>query len=172
MEARREHLRIDPQRCTGCGRCLLACSRHHHGRLDPRLARIRLLAFSAPALHVPVICMACDRAPCITVCPMNARVRESNGTVVTDTAACIGCRACVYICPAGSPTIHPATGQSQTCDMCAGNPAGPECVAACRREGALTLAPGGAPAAAIAREAARRRRRPAAGPEASGGLGP
>jgi Fe-S-cluster-containing dehydrogenase component len=172
MEARREHLRIDPHRCTGCGRCLLACSMHHHGRLDPRLARIRLLRFPRPALNVPVICMACDQAPCIKACPMNARVREPNGTVVTDPELCIGCRACVYICPAGSPTIHPGSGRSMTCDMCRGNPAGPECVRACRLEGALTLPPGGSPARAAAREAAGRGRRPAAPAAAGGGPRP
>jgi Fe-S-cluster-containing hydrogenase component 2 len=113
----------------------------HHGRIDPGLARIRILRFDSPALNVPIVCLACDRAPCIKVCPMNARVRERNGTVVTNPEACIGCRACVYICPVGSPAVNPYTDQTLTCDMCQGDADGPWCVAACKREGALTLDP-------------------------------
>jgi Fe-S-cluster-containing hydrogenase component 2 len=112
----------------------------HHGRIDPQLARIRILRLQSPALNVPVVCMACDRAPCIKVCPMNARLRLANGTVVTDTEACIGCRACVYICPVGSPAVNPYTNQTMTCDMCQDDAAGPWCVTACKCEGALTLA--------------------------------
>lgn len=154
MEPRREHLRVDPKKCTGCGRCLIACSMKHHGRIDPRLARIKILRFPSPALNVPIICMACDQAPCIKVCPMNARTREPNGTVVTDTLTCIGCRACVYICPVGSPTVNPFSGQTMTCDMCRDDAAGAWCVAACRCEGALTITPGDSPARAVARERA------------------
>jgi Fe-S-cluster-containing dehydrogenase component len=153
MEARREQLRIDPEKCTGCGRCQLACAMKHHGRIDPRLARIRILRFEAPALNVPIVCLACDRAPCIKTCPMNARLREKNGTVVTDPETCIGCRACVYICPVGSPAVNPYTDRTLTCDMCQDDPAGPWCVAACRCEGALTLEP----AEALTRRTVRER---------------
>jgi Fe-S-cluster-containing dehydrogenase component len=130
----------------------------HHGRVDPQLARIRILRFPAQELNVPVICMACDKAPCINVCPMNARIREENGTVVTDTDVCIGCRACVYICPVGSPAANPYTGQTMTCDMCKDDAAGPWCVSACKCEGALTLAHGDALTNMTARDRAGRAR--------------
>jgi Fe-S-cluster-containing dehydrogenase component len=158
MEARREQLWVDPEKCTGCGRCLIACAMKHHGRIDPQLARIRVLRFQSPALNVPVICMACDRAPCIKACPMNARIRQPNGTVVTDTDTCIGCRACIYICPVGSPTVNPHSGQSMTCDMCRGEAGGPWCVAACKQEGALTLAARDRLTQAAVRERAERAR--------------
>jgi Fe-S-cluster-containing hydrogenase component 2 len=140
MEARREHLLIDPQKCTGCDRCLMACAMKHHGTIHPEMARLRILRLAAQNLCVPVVCMACDKAPCIKVCPMNARRRQTNGTVVTDAEACIGCRACLYICPVGSPVINPHTGQTMTCDMCQDDETGPWCVAACKVEGALALA--------------------------------
>ncbi len=155
METRREQLLVDPRKCTGCARCMIACAMKHYGRVDPRLARIRILRFQAQELNIPVICMACDKAPCINACPMNARVREDNGTVVTDTDACIGCRACVYICPVGSPVTNPRTGQTMTCDMCKDDEAVPWCVTACKCEGALTLAKSDALTNATARERAR-----------------
>ncbi|WP_155313590.1 4Fe-4S dicluster domain-containing protein [Desulfosarcina ovata] len=142
MEKRRENLLIDAKRCTGCGRCMMACSMKHHNVIDPSLSRVRILRLEARALNVPIICMACETAPCIKVCPMNARVRQANGTVVTDTEVCIGCRACVYICPVGSPEANPFTGQTMTCDMCMADTDEPWCVTACRQEGALTMAKG------------------------------
>lgn len=139
METRREQLRIDPGKCTACQRCTIACAMKHHGRVDPRLSRIKILQFQNQGLNVPVVCMACENAPCINVCPMNARKRTANGSVITDTDVCIGCRACVYICPVSSPTANPHTGRTMTCDMCEDDDAGPWCVTACRFEGALTV---------------------------------
>ena len=140
METRREQLIVDSKKCTGCARCTIACAMKHYNRVDPKLSRIKILRFESQELNVPIICMACDKAPCIKVCPMNARVRLANGTVATDTDVCIGCRACVYICPVGSPSANPYTGQTMTCDMCKDDAAGPWCVAACKREGALKVA--------------------------------
>lgn len=138
MNVRREQLSIDPEKCTGCRRCMIACAMKHHGRIDPGLSRVNVIRFDAQDLNVPVICMACDTAPCIKVCPMNARIRQANGTVTTNPDVCIGCRACVYICPAATPRIDPYSGRTMTCDMCEGEQE-PWCVAACRQEKALTL---------------------------------
>jgi carbon-monoxide dehydrogenase iron sulfur subunit len=119
--------------------CELACSMKHHGVLNPDLARVRIVTLKSVETHVPRICMACDDAPCIKVCPMNARQRETNGTIVTDEDRCIGCRACIYICPTGTPAVNPHTHKTMTCDMCKGEDSAPWCVVACRFEGALRL---------------------------------
>lgn len=137
---------------------MIACSMQHHNVINPSLSRIKILRFEPEALNVPVICMACDKAPCIKVCPMNARLRQANGTVVTDTSVCIGCRACVYICPVGSPSSNPYTGQTMTCDLCMDEKAEPWCVAACKLEGALTMLRSGSLAANTIRERAARDR--------------
>ncbi|MDZ7761357.1 MAG: 4Fe-4S dicluster domain-containing protein [Desulfovermiculus sp.] len=139
MQARREHLLIEPQKCTGCRRCMIACAMQHFDKPDPRLSRVKILTLNPQGLSVPIICMACEQAPCIKVCPMNARFRLKNGCVGTNTDVCIGCRACVYICPVGSPTVHPSSGQTMTCDMCWEAKEEPWCVTACRLEGALRL---------------------------------
>jgi len=106
--------------------------------INPHLSRIQILQFSNHGPNVPVICMACENAPCINVCPMNARIKMSNGSIVTDTEVCIGCKACLYICPVSGPVANPYTGQTMTCDMCEGDETGPWCVTACQ-EGALQL---------------------------------
>jgi anaerobic carbon-monoxide dehydrogenase iron sulfur subunit len=71
---------------------------------------------------------------------MNARRRTPEGAVVTEEERCIGCRACLYICPFAAPTVHPQTGKTMTCDLCADDASGPECVTACGACGALTAA--------------------------------
>lgn len=157
MKTRREQLQVNPQKCNGCRRCMIACAMKHHGTINPNLSRVNVLRFEDQDLDVPVICMACEKAPCIKVCPMNARVREANGTVVTDTEVCIGCRACVYICPAATPAVNPYTGQTMTCDMCQ-EEAEPWCVAACKHEGALKISKTGALLKDAARESANRER--------------
>lgn len=139
METRREHLWIDPKKCTACHRCTIACSMKHYGMINPNFARIKILQFKQWQFNLPVICMACENPPCIKVCPVNARVRMPNGTVITDTETCIGCRTCIYICPEGSPVTNPCTGQTMTCDMCKDDEAGPWCVTACSQEGALKV---------------------------------
>ena len=157
MEARREQLAIDPLKCTGCQECLIACSMKHQGVINPKLAMLKIIRLETQELEIPVICMACDNAPCIKVCPMNARIRQENGTVATNTDVCIGCRACVYICPVGSPAVNPYTGQTMTCDMCGGDEAGPWCVVACR-EGALRITEDDMLTRGAARERAARSR--------------
>lgn len=159
METKREELRIDPKKCTACHRCTIACSMKHHGMVNPHLSRIKILQFKNQGLNVPVICMACENAPCIKVCPMNARTRATNGTIFTNTEVCIGCKACLYICPQGCPSENPYTGQTMTCDMCKEDASGPWCVTACKKEGALTVCKSDSMAAENAREQAGRMRK-------------
>lgn len=138
---------------------MLACSMKHHNVINPSLSRVKVMRYEDQALNVPILCMACDNAPCIKVCPMNARVRQANGTVATDTTVCIGCRACIYICPVGSPSVNPVNGQTMTCDMCMDDDgAEPWCVTACKHEGALKMARGASITIEKARAGAQRLR--------------
>lgn len=147
---------IDPIRCTGCHLCELACSMVHHGILSTHRSRIKVHTLKNPIQNIPVICQACDDAPCIKVCPVNARIRQSNQTVTTDDEKCIGCRACLYICHLASPVINPDTGQTMTCDLCADEVSGPWCVAACHSDKALKWISNEAYTLDIARQQASR----------------
>jgi Fe-S-cluster-containing hydrogenase component 2 len=134
---------IDPEKCSGCRLCEMACAMMHTGRCNPTHSRIRILSFDGAGSHVPLLCQACEQAPCIKCCPMNARDRTAEGAVVTDADRCIGCRACLYICPFATPAVDPDTGKTMTCDLCADDGTGPWCVKACRDYGALkTVDPG------------------------------
>ncbi len=130
-------LLIDSEKCTGCRLCEMACSMLHHGILSPHRARLRVLRFDNGRCNVPVVCQACEDAPCIKTCPMNARRRIGNQAVITDEDRCIGCRACVYVCPFGAPVVNPDDGKTLTCDRCSDEDGPPWCVRACRDCGAL-----------------------------------
>jgi anaerobic carbon-monoxide dehydrogenase iron sulfur subunit len=117
----------------------MACAMIHTGRCNPEHSRIRILTFDGVSSHVPLLCQACEQAPCIKCCPMNARGRTAEGAVVTDPDRCIGCRACLYICPFATPVVDPDTGKTMTCDLCADDGTGPWCVKACRDCGALNV---------------------------------
>jgi Fe-S-cluster-containing dehydrogenase component len=130
---------IDPEKCSGCRLCEIACAMVHTGRCSPEHSRIRIMSFDGGSPHVPLLCQACEQAPCIKCCPMNARGRTAEGAVVTDPDRCIGCRACLYICPFATPVVDPDTGKTMTCDLCADDGGGPWCVNACRDCGALKV---------------------------------
>lgn len=151
-------LLVDSAKCSGCRLCEMACSMLHHGILSPHRARLRVLRFGNGRGNMPVVCQACEDAPCIKTCPMNARRRIDNQAVITDEDRCIGCRACVYICPFGAPVVNPDDGKTLTCDLCADENGPPGCVSACRDSGALTIVAAGEVVARKSRQQAARAR--------------
>jgi carbon-monoxide dehydrogenase iron sulfur subunit len=151
-------LLVDSGKCTGCHLCEMACSMLHHGILSPHRARLRVLQFDNGRRNIPVVCQACEDAPCIKTCPMNARCRTDNQAVVTDEGRCIGCRACVYICPFGAPVVNPDDGKTLTCDLCTDVNGPPWCVQACRDYGALKIVTAGEAVARKSRQPAEQAR--------------
>jgi carbon-monoxide dehydrogenase iron sulfur subunit len=121
-------LTIQPQLCTGCRSCEMACSLKHDQACSPLLSRIRVLKWGEVSVNVPLMCQQCEEPPCEKACPTGARVRDAKtGAMVTSENNCIGCRSCIHACPFGAPIVHPS-GKSITCDLCEGDP---ECVQAC-----------------------------------------
>ena len=147
---------IDPDKCTGCHRCEIACSIKHFGVCSPSYSRIKIHEFLDVNTFIPVTCQACEDAICINVCPMNARVRQASGTVVTDEERCVGCRGCIYACPFGASMVNPETGKTMSCDRCVDDESGPWCVRACKMHKAITFVKANDAAGARGREWARR----------------
>ncbi len=130
---------VSREKCNGCRRCELVCSLQHFGLFAPAFSRIRVLKVNNS--YLPSLCGACEDAPCIKVCPVNARFRLDNHAVDTDDDRCLGCLACRYVCPFMAPVISPVTKKTITCDLCFDDPSGPWCVQACRQRGALQFVP-------------------------------
>ena len=114
---------INPERCIGCGTCQSACADAHRmqGLQDtPRLALVKTGGISAA-----LACHHCEGAPCAEVCPVNA-IEHDGDRIHVKEQECIGCRLCAI-----------------KCDLCAFDPEGPHCVAACPTK-ALTVMGGAA----------------------------
>jgi len=119
---------VDYKLCTGCRICEMACSLRKEGVISASLSRIRVYPFP-PGLDVPVLCVQCERAPCVEVCPKKSLVRDlETRAVVVKEDECTGCGICVKACPADAISIHPTRKVAVKCDLCGGKP---ECVEVC-----------------------------------------
>ncbi|MBP11388.1 MAG: (Fe-S)-binding protein [Acidiferrobacteraceae bacterium] len=122
-------LAMEPDKCTGCLQCEIACSFEHEGVFNPARSRIRVFEFQHGRLAVPYTCTQCEAAWCQKVCPTGAIVLDDQlGAKLVRTEACVGCKACAIACPYGTIEYNPLSGKVDKCDLCGGDP---QCVAAC-----------------------------------------
>ena len=117
---------IDVGSCTECKRCMIACSLAKSGGVQMQNARIDIKS-NWPEVPEVQVCRFedCTGHPCIAACPV-AAISESDGVVLIDGKACIGCGACVGVCP--YQAIRIVSGIALKCDLCGGDPA---CVKEC-----------------------------------------
>ncbi len=128
-------LLIDPEKCTGCKLCEIACSLKNEGTHSPTASRIHVVKWMRSGVYIPMVCQQCDSPVCETVCPMDAIKRdEETGGMVIDYDRCVGCRMCVVFCPFGGVGIDAAHGRVVKCELCGGDPV---CVKFCSPEALL-----------------------------------
>ena len=104
---------IDVDRCTGCEACVVACRAENNvppsgpeassrGRTTEWLRIERTLEGEFPDVRMvfkPVLCVHCDNAPCVKVCPVSATYETESGLNAQIHPRCIGTRACAQACP-------------------------------------------------------------------------
>jgi Fe-S-cluster-containing hydrogenase component 2 len=128
-------LKLDPNKCTGCLQCEMACAYQHHKTFNTAKSRIKIFSFEREGRKVPYTCTQCDEAWCLHACPVEAIVRDPRtGAKVVKEDLCVGCKVCTIACPFGTVNYLAGTGKVQKCDLCAGEPA---CAKACPT-GAIT----------------------------------
>lgn len=120
---------IEPNKCTGCRMCEARCSWWHEKEISPVKSRIKAFKLAEQGIDLPIVCMHCEDAPCQTVCPVDAIAREdqTNGVQISE-AKCIGCRACMIVCPYGAISMDTDKRKVIKCDLCEGDP---QCVKYC-----------------------------------------
>ena len=119
----------DPEKCTGCGVCELACSASKDKQFNSRMSRIRVVRIE-PMINIAIACRLCEDPACVRCCPRNAlRQAEETGMVVVDETRCDGCGWCVNACKFGAIIVHPYKKNAVVCDLCEGEE--PLCVKFC-----------------------------------------
>jgi len=97
---------IDLKKCVGCMACTIACKTTNHTRPGIFWNVVKDLEVgkypSVRRYFLPILCMHCENATCIEVCPTRASYRRDDGIVVIDYDKCVGCKACIENCPYGA----------------------------------------------------------------------
>lgn len=115
---------FNPNRCTGCQACELACSIEND--LGPDRSWREVVTFNdgavpgIPRFHLSLACNHCAEPACMYSCPALAYDRDpSSGAVLLDPDRCIGCRYCSWACPYGAPRYEEDRGVMGKCTFCA-----------------------------------------------------
>ena len=135
-DLKKASLLLDLRRCVGCHACSVACKTEHDVALGSFRLRVRYIERpDRPTISfVPLMCMQCEDAPCIPVCPHEAVTRLEDGRVVINEQECEGEVCCVPACPYGAIYMDPVTNKADKCDLCTHRTEvglDPACVDAC-----------------------------------------
>jgi len=116
---------VDLSKCTGCKQCECACAFFHTGKINNRIARIKVLNLYEIGIDGPVVCNQCSERYCMK-CPENALSIGEFGQIIVSRTNCNQCGACEENCPIGAFELFDDI--SFVCDLCGGFP---KCVEAC-----------------------------------------
>ncbi|MFC1576010.1 4Fe-4S dicluster domain-containing protein [Gemmatimonadota bacterium] len=137
---------VDPEKCIGCARCVVACKTENDVPDEPHFFNTWIeryvihsdgeVTVDSPnggidgwpelpsendvtrTFFVPKLCNHCENAPCVQVCPVGATYTSPEGVVLVDEDYCVGCRYCVQACPYGARWIHPEKHVASKCTFC------------------------------------------------------
>jgi len=124
----------DPNLCVNCKACLIACKVKHMwppytfpvAIAEPKgINLIQVYAFGPEIngdrvhqLFIGIACMHCEDPPCIKACPSSAISKDTQTHITwVNRHRCIGCKACLWVCPFGAPTFD-QDGKLVLCDLC------------------------------------------------------
>ncbi len=128
-------LQIEPEKCTGCLQCEMACSFENEGVFNPAKSRIKVFTFHHEGRFAPYTCTQCEEAWCLHSCPVESiQINQVTGAKEVHEDICVGCKVCTISCPFGTINYNSSTGKVIKCDLCGGDP---ECAKACPT-GAIT----------------------------------
>ena len=117
-----KQLIVNQEKCVSCRTCELMCSFGQTQTFNPRRSAVTVINYEDEATSVPVMCMQCEEACCLKVCPVGAISRDEYGAVVMDPDKCIVCKMCMSACPLGNISFSPIAKRVFKCDLCGGEP--------------------------------------------------
>ena len=92
---------IDLAKCYNARKCVEACQEGHHLPKDHEYMKVFLMQDSdkSAPYWFPKPCFQCDNPLCVSVCPVGATYKRTDGIVLIDNDRCIGCKFCMTGCP-------------------------------------------------------------------------
>jgi Fe-S-cluster-containing dehydrogenase component len=114
---------IDHESCIGCHACTVACKAENNVPVSNFRTSVKYVEEGrfpdVRRMFLVQRCNHCTKAPCVTICPVNALEKMPNGIVDLDRDACIGCRACMQACPYDAIYLNEDLGAVEKCHYCA-----------------------------------------------------
>ena len=92
---------MDLAKCANARKCVTACQEGHNLPKEHEYMRVYLMQDSEKSAPYwfPKNCFHCDNPLCVSVCPVGATYKRSDGIVLVDHDRCIGCKFCMTGCP-------------------------------------------------------------------------
>ncbi|MEM3406684.1 MAG: 4Fe-4S dicluster domain-containing protein [Nitrososphaerota archaeon] len=114
----------NPEKCTGCLLCMIACSYKHFNVFDLNKTHIKIFKYDGEEYNfIGVYCAHCDEPACVASCPVEAITKEvQSGWIKINSIKCILCKSCIYGCPISHPWFIEDYKKMVKCDFCDGDP--------------------------------------------------
>jgi len=92
---------IDLAKCKNARKCVESCQKGHNLPKGEEFMKVYLMQDSEKSAPYwfPKPCYHCDNPQCVSVCPVGATYKRSDGIVLIDNERCIGCKFCMTGCP-------------------------------------------------------------------------
>lgn len=126
--------------CAGCETCSIMCGLTHEGFTGHGNSRIQVVLGTRSMVHHIAACQQCKDHPCYEACPRKDKsmnIDPDTGIVYINEEFCIGCGLCAKNCKFQPPRIvmkrdkNRKQWKAAKCDLCRGNPEGPQCIQWC-----------------------------------------